>query len=234
MVFQNELDLRAHELSAHGGTLTGSTKINLEFRTRRAGYDGSGVGEEQQAAPSDSDFNFDLDGQAFVPEALPNQGSNTNTVANNSAAAASTTSGGAQLHPLHVQQTEELRAHAATIRQQQAREAQGESFPSLQSSAAPTGGSNAPLVGWAAGTALQKVNRNSASIGKVTAESFPSLPISTSAQTNAKKKTMKGNLGATRRQFAAMSTMASAPQSSWNGSNASSVAAAPMGTATMS
>jgi hypothetical protein len=226
MVFENELDLRAHEMSTHGGTSTGSTKINLEFRTRRAGYDGSGVGEQQEA-PSDSDFNFDLDGQAFVPEALPNQGSNTNTTANSASSRS-----GAQLHPLHVQRTEELRAHAAAVRQQQALEAQGELFPSLQA-AAPASGSNAPLVGWTTGTVLQKVNRNGANVGRVTAESFPALPNSAHAEANAKKKAMKGSLGATRRQFAAMSTTASqAPQASWGGGNVASVAAAAMGTTT--
>ncbi|KAL3918255.1 MAG: hypothetical protein SGILL_004323, partial [Bacillariaceae sp.] len=222
VVFENELDLRAHEMQVHGGTSTGSTKINLEFRTRRAGYDGSGMGV-QQDTPSNSDFNFDLDGQAFVPEALPNQGSNINTMANSSE-----TASGAQLHPRHVQRTEELRAHAAAVRQQQAIEAQGESFPTLQA-AAPQAGSNAPLVSWTTGAALQKVNRNGASMN-VTTESFPSLPTSAATESNAKKKAMKGTLGATRRQFAAMSTSASqASQPSWSGSGAS-IAAAPLST----
>jgi E3 ubiquitin-protein ligase ZNF598 len=223
IVFENELDLRAHELSTHGGTSTGSTKINLEFRTRRAGYDGSGR-EDQQTAPSDSDFNYDLDGQAFVPEALPRQGSNTSTIANNNVAMRNSN---VQLHPLHVQRTEELRAHAAAVRQQQAIQSQGESFPTLQSITAPAP-SSAPLVGWSTGTALQKVNRNNVSVGQVTTESFPALPSSAAAGANAKKKAIKGSIGATRRQFAAMSTSASQPQpTSWGGIG-SAVVSAPL------
>ncbi|KAG7365227.1 hypothetical protein IV203_038430 [Nitzschia inconspicua] len=220
MVFESELDLRAHELSIHGGTSTGSTKINLEFRTRRAGYDGSGR-EDQQSAPNDSDFNYDLDGQAFVPDALPRQGSNTSTIANN----ANMTNRNVQLHPLHVQRTEELRAHAAAVRQQHAIESQGESFPTLQSSTAQAA-SSAPLVGWTTGTALQKVNQNNGSVGRITTEAFPSLPTSSAAGGNAKKKAIRGDVGAARRQFAAMTTSAT-QQTSWSGGN-SAVASTPL------
>jgi E3 ubiquitin-protein ligase ZNF598 len=200
IVFENELDLRAHELSTHGGTSTGSTKIQLEFRTRRAGYDGSGM-DDQQSAPSQSDFNYDLDGQAFVPESLPRQRSTTRNVANN----ATLSNTNVQLHPLHVQRTEELRAHAAAVRQRQAVESQEELFPTLQSSAAAVA-SSAPLVGWTTGAALQKVNRNYASVGMVTTEAFPALPSSDAAGANAQRKAIKGSIGSVRRQFAAIST----------------------------
>jgi hypothetical protein len=224
MVFENELDLRAHEMSAHGGTSTGSTKINLEFRTRRMGYDGSGM-EDQQAAPSSDDFNYNVDGTVFVPDALPNQGGNTSTVPNNGVAST-------PLHPLHVQRTEELRAHAAAVRQQQALQSQEESFPTLQSVSAAQSSSAAPLVGWASGAALQRVNRSNAAT--LTQEAFPALPTSSSASANAKKNTLKGNLAATRRQFGAMTTSASQsqqqqqPQTSW-GNNTGSLAALPPG-----
>jgi hypothetical protein len=239
MVFENELDLRGHELSAHGGTSTGSTKINLEFRTRRMGYDGSGM-VDQQEAPSSDDFNYNVDGTVFVPDALPNQGGNISTIPNSAAAgrnsASNRGSNNAQLHPLHVQRTEELRAHAAAVRQQQALESQEESFPSLQSmsaSALPSA-SSAPLVGWASGASLQTVNRsNTSNVGRVTQEAFPALPRASSASANANKKIIKGSLAATRRQFGAMSTSASSqPQqqqpSSWgNNINASMAAMTP-------
>jgi hypothetical protein len=97
MVFENEIDLRAHDLSVHGGTSTGSTKIQLEFRVRREGYDGAGY--ENQTAPSEEDFQYGLDGQAFVPESLPNQDGPSEETS----------------HPQHYQRTAELRAQAAEM-----------------------------------------------------------------------------------------------------------------------
>jgi hypothetical protein len=211
MVFDNELDLRGHERSVHGGSSTGSTKINLEFRTRRVGYDGSGV-EDRQQTPSESDFNYGMDGQSFVPQALPN--SNNNTVGNNN-----NNHSDVQLHPLHMQRTEELRAQAATIRQQNAMDSpQVDSFPTLQSSMAG-GASTAPLVGWAAGTSIQRHHVPKHQAGKVTQESFPALPSGPSASASAKKNAMRGNMGGARRQFAAMTTSVSQAQSqpSWQG-----------------
>ena len=61
------------EIAVHGGTSTGSTKINLEFNIRRANGNSGGT---RQSAPTDSDFNYNLDGQAFVPPALTNEGNN--------------------------------------------------------------------------------------------------------------------------------------------------------------
>ncbi|CAJ1951926.1 unnamed protein product [Cylindrotheca closterium] len=194
MVFENEIDLRAHEMQIHGASSTGSTKITVEFQTRRAGYDGSGVGAQQET-PSESDFNYGLDGQAFVPDALPNRPSNGNN----------------ELHPQHVQRTEELRAQAATMREEQAARDQVESFPSLQAANAPAG-SSAPLVGWASDTTAQRLQggrRKNA--GKVTVEDYPSLPTAANAKANAKKKAIRGNVGAARSTFAAMQTSVSAP-----------------------
>ena len=205
VVFENELDLRAHELAVHGGTSTGSTKINLEFRTRRAGYDGSGV-EADQAAPSDSDFNYGLDGMAFVPDALPTSQQGGNSATANSTASSSNRD--VQLHPLHLQRTEEFRQQARAIREQQAVDNQEESFPSLQQAGGP---SNAPLVGWSAGTTMQRVNVRRKDAGKVTAEDFPTLGPAPSAGASKKKKNIKGNIGAARRQFDAMTMSAAKP-----------------------
>lgn len=192
VVFDNELDLRGHELSVHGGTSTGSTKINLEFRTRRPGYDGSGL-EDQQAQPSESDFNYGLDGQAFVPQAVPTSGGGGSRPQN---------SAEVQLHPLHLQRTEEFRAQAAVIREQQSLVSQGEAFPTLQ--AANAGSSAAPLVGWAGAGTLQRVHRPKTQAGKVTEEDFPTLGPAPSAKSTAQKKAIKGTLAATQLQFAAM------------------------------
>jgi hypothetical protein len=189
LVFENEIDLSGHELSVHGGTSTGSTKINLEFRTRRVGYDGSGL-DDQQAPPSNSDFNYGLDGQSFVPAALPNPNGN---------------SANSALHPLHIQRTGELQAQAAAIREQQVVQAQEDSFPTLQSSNAMAT-SSAPLVGWASASTAQRLERTKKNSGKVTEEDFPALP---SSRASAKKKAMKGNVGVARRQFAAMQTSGS-------------------------
>ena len=193
MVFENEIDLRAHEMQVHGASSTGSTKITVEFQTRRVGYDGSGVGE-QQDVPSDSDFNYGLDGQAFVPDALPR-----------------TSNGRTELHPQHVQRTEELKAQAAVMREQQAARDQEESFPTLQAATGQSS-SSAPLVGWASDSTVQRLQGNrKKNAGKVTEEDFPTLPTAPGAKANATKNAIRGNVGATRRQFAAMQTSGATP-----------------------
>lgn len=232
VVFENELDLRGHEMSVHGGSSTGSTKINLEFRTLRRGYDGSGMDAGQQAAPDDAAFNYDLDGQAFVPEALSSQSGNEVTRANNGSGNASTSNSNAahQLHPLHVQRTEELRAHAAAVRRQQAAESQVESFPTLQSTSVAAS-TSAPLVGWASGGRVNQQS-NRGRVGRVTEEAFPVLPATQSNNTNAKKKALKASLGVARRQFAAMNATSNQPNaaassSSWGGSGPAAYGARP-------
>ena len=64
VVFENEIDLRGHELSTHGATSSGSTKIQLEFRYRRSNEQA----EQQQNVPSSQDFEYGVDGQAFCPQ----------------------------------------------------------------------------------------------------------------------------------------------------------------------
>ena len=115
------------------------------------------------------------------------------------------------LHPQHVQRTEELRAQAAAVREQQALNSQEESFPTLQSGAAPTS-SSAPLVGWASGTSLQQRMRPNRNVGQVSQEAFPTLPTASVSNQNKKRNAIRGQIGATRRQFAAMTTSANNPQ----------------------
>ena len=67
------------------------------------------VGEsEQQAVPSEQDFNYGLDGQVFVPEELPTSQEGE----------ASTS-----VHPAHAARTEHLIQQAALLRDHDAPEA---------------------------------------------------------------------------------------------------------------
>ena len=185
VVFDNEIDLRAHQVHTHGSR-GNDTKIQLEFRVRREGFDGSG-----QDVPRQEDFQYTLDGQAFVPEELPSAIPNESTS-----------------HPLHLERTNELRAQAAQIRQ--TLEEQVESFPSL-SDAASGGRAAPPLnVGWTSGSsrllAASKVGN--------TQEHFPSLPSSSSTRrTSAAPAKLKST--SSNRQFTAMRHAAAAP--TWGG-----------------
>lgn len=89
VAFATELDLRHHERQVHGAPSTGSTKIQLQFRTKR-----------RTATEQDEDNNNSFDNNAFVPPSLPSSGDN-------------------RLHPQHEQRTEELRREAAMLRDQQ-------------------------------------------------------------------------------------------------------------------
>jgi len=75
VVFSNDIDLKAHERDVHGLMMGGSTKIQMEFRVRPSGRDGSGVivqqQQQQQQVPNmRDDFNYGLDGEVFVPDSL--------------------------------------------------------------------------------------------------------------------------------------------------------------------
>lgn len=150
VVFENELDLRHHERNIHGGTSTGSSKIQLEFRVRRNGPDYS-----DQEAPSEQDFNYSVDGQSFVPQALPRR----DDVA---------------LHPLHVERTAALQEQAAVIRKANGMEMAEESFPTLGEAEAMSAESSSLRVGWASTATVQRVGRKK-DAGAVTDQDFPSL-----------------------------------------------------------
>lgn len=218
VVFENEIDLRAHEVNTHsGGGRNGDTKIQLEFRVRRTGYDGSGR-ESRQEIPTEGDFGYGLDGEAFVPAALPQSQENEPTISD----------------PTHAARTAALRAEAARVREENAAREEEEAFPSLGGStpAAGTagGGGGGSMIGWtaAARPGAQEGNRRG---GRMTTEDFPSLPapskkksVAAKAKARAPQKTLNG-------QFAAMMTAASgsgppapahaAPGVSWAGSAAS-------------
>jgi len=192
VVFENEIDLRAHQLSCHGSPNNGgSTKIQLEFRIRREGYAGEGY-DSNQTAPSEDDFQYGLDGQAFVPQALPAAAPNRDTS-----------------DPVHYQRTEEMRAHAAVIRAAVAEENKEEAFPTLASGDNNTG--NALLLGWTSNNSRLAMNKKK----KTRAEEFPSLPTA-----RQKKLTDKKLRATPNRQFAAMQSAAVAAASpataDWN------------------
>lgn len=163
VVFENEIDMRGHEASVHGTSRRdGGTKIKLEFRVRREGED---LVSRHQNVPSGEDFQFGLNGEAFVPEALPDQQRQVNEPVIS--------------HPLHAARTAELRAQAAMVRM---RDGSGggnetEDFPSLAMDAPST----APgmLVGWTTVGARAVAGRagglRTTAVGTVTEEEFPSL-----------------------------------------------------------
>ena len=171
VVFENEIALRAHERATHGTTSTGSSKINLEFNVRgsRRGSAGEndGGGGSGQEAPRDEDFQFGLDGEAFVPEALPNQeGGGPRPRQENEPEIT---------HAAHAERTAELRAEAAQIREAQRQRAQADAFPTLGGDAAPSSAAAAAggsIVGW---TAEGRAALGRRGKGMLAAEDFPAL-----------------------------------------------------------
>lgn len=210
MVFSSEMDLRHHERQVHGGTSTGSTKINVETffqHSNRRGLEGDHI-DQNGPPPDDGDFNFGLDGRAFVPE----QPAPSTTIA----AAGATHrrhhnergSGRLTLHPLHVQRTAELRERAAAVRSTMAAAAaasgghnhnqgvagRSEAFPTLQetASAAATATDQQQQfrVGWTSdNNTARRIGKSRQTVGTVTEEAFPALGGGGSAATSSGKAT---------------------------------------------
>lgn len=158
VVFENEIDLRAHELSVHGSSLNNSkksAKVQVQFRIHRSGYDGSGIIEQQ--VPSEEDFQYGLDGEVFVPEALP-----TTTQQQNEPEIS---------HPLHAARTAELRAQAQAIREQQRLGEEVEAFPALRTTSVPDALQQQPFVGWTTNSKVRRALRG----GAPNVEDFPAL-----------------------------------------------------------
>ena len=167
VVFENEIALRAHERSTHGATSTGSSKINLEFNVRgshRRGSANDSDGNDQEA-PREEDFQFGLDGEAFVPEALPNQDGGA------AAAAARQENEPEITHAAHAERTAALRAEAAEMRQAQRAREQAEAFPTLGGDTTAPGGGGS-MVGW---TADGRAGLGRRGKGQLTNEDFPAL-----------------------------------------------------------
>lgn len=193
VVFENEIDLRAHEASVHGTSRRdGGTKIQLEFRVRRDGENFDHVGS--QSVPGTEDFQFGLNGEAFVPDALPGEerGDGERRQENEPVIT----------HSLHARRTAELRAEAARVRAREGLSAGGaggdrgnasESFPTLGTESSAT----ASLVGWTSdGARVAGLTRTP--VGQVTSEEFPSLGPGPSAARAKQRVRMMGLGGGTR------------------------------------
>ena len=163
VVFENEIDLRAHESSVHGVAKKNDSKIKLEFRVRR-----EGERLENQSVPTGDDFQYGLNGEAFVPEALPGENEQQRQVNEPDIS-----------DPNHAARTAELRAMAARIRERNGTSGEStEAFPALGGRAAAAAADGAGLlVGWSGGSgatsASSRLRKNP--VGKVTEEDFPSL-----------------------------------------------------------
>lgn len=214
VVFENEIDFRAHEQSTHGiSSAQSSTKIQLEFRIRRAGHDGSGY--EEQDVPTDQDFSYGLDGQAFVPEPL-NRNDNEERLESS--------------HPLHLQRTAELRAHAEQLRRERDdMESAPDNFPSLADQTQHNSGSNLRM-GWTSepGTSVMERLTGNAKM-KNTEENFPALPAAAAGKKKKAAAALSKSSAAPSggRTFAAMRGAAMAPapavapsSASWRGGGA--------------
>ncbi|KAL3762753.1 hypothetical protein ACHAW5_002258 [Stephanodiscus triporus] len=190
VVFENEIDLRGHEACVHGNANGGNTKIRLEFRIRRDG-DANAL-RDNQSVPTGMDFHYGLDGEAFVPEALPDDDDHRRDATVGRQANEPEIS-----HPAHAARTAELRAQAAMVRAREGGIVAAEAFPALgasdaydPSSAAPGNGiSSGTLVGWTSdgvravaagavggGRGRAPAGLTRTAVGRVTEEEFPSLP----------------------------------------------------------
>ena len=169
VVFSSEIDLRAHEIDVHGVS-NRDNRIKFEFRVRRTGFDGAGY--EAQTAPSSDDFQYGLDGEVFVPEALPNQEQH---IQENEPEITD---------PTHAARTAEIRREAAQIRALNSAE---EAFPTLHSSATQNV-STTGTPGWAGGGRDALISGSRAG-RRMNADDFPALGGRSSANHNQFGKT---------------------------------------------
>ena len=153
VVFTTEIDLRAHEIDVHGAS-NRDNRINFEFKVRRSGYDGTG--HDNQTAPTSNDFQYGLDGEVFVPEALPNQEEH---IQENEPEITD---------PTHAARTADIRREAAHIRALNSAE---EAFPSLHISSSQSITARG-TPGWAGGRNTMISGSNT---GRAMAEDFPAL-----------------------------------------------------------
>jgi len=236
VVFANEIDLRAHERNIHG--VTGNAQIQLDFKVRSSGVDGSGrysasnrdggYGGAGAGANMDMerDFNTGLDGQVFVPEPVRQEIEPEIT------------------HQAHAERTQQFREEAARIRQEQGydtydnageegdvgvsasnRGRNQESFPTLSDSNHATSEST---FGWSSEgrTAVMSRKSGRTNATAMTAENFPTLGGTSSSSTNNGKKMSKltkltAKPQAATRQFAAMRAAASGTTTSFASASAS-------------
>jgi hypothetical protein len=198
VVFSNDIDLKAYERDVHGLNSGGSTKIQMEFRVRPSGRDGSGVvapQQVQQVPNMRDDFNYGLDGEVFVPESLEdfnNSSGNSHDNSNGQYQQVEIT------HGPHAERTAMLREQARLRREElglsndnRAMNESDEAFPTLGNQ----GSGN--LVSWIRDGGRSTVaairGRNATELNE---ENFPSLGTVakvSSSQRASKLRVTKGN-----------------------------------------
>ncbi len=168
IVFQNDIDLIAHERDVHHiiNNNQRSTKINIEFNYRRE-YDTGGMydSNNQTVPDMEGDFNYGLNGEVFVPEALDQQQAQLIQQENEPQIT----------HGPHAERTALLREQAKQRREELGLSEgndgrnNGEAFPALSSTA-----ESSATFGWAVGSTTAAVlrGRNPTAL---TEENFPSL-----------------------------------------------------------
>ena len=212
VVFENEIDLRGHEISVHGQSLApgGSTKIRLEFRVRRDGD--SSFSHANQRVPDDDEFNFGLDGsEAFVPESISGEEEDGENQIRSGNIEHQQENEQAITHVAHAERTAQFRTEAARLRAtRQLNDGNDEDdFPSLENSVST--GLSTTL--WTSEKSAV-VTRNNADPTAITEGNFPSLGVNTSVLARGRSgrgginAVAKGNATATA-QFSAMRLAAS-------------------------
>jgi len=215
VVFDNEIDLRAHEIEVHGHRgASGDTKIQLQFQIRGATQERS---NRQQTVPNDGDFNFGLGGDVFVPEELPNTGRNS---VDDSGGTTRQENEPQITDAAHAARTANLREEAQRIRQAQDVADSPDAFPSLgggdseqqdeQNNGASSSRGN--LVGWT-GTVASKAS------AMTKEEHFPVLG-GRAKKSNANKMMVKPH------NSSSLSAISSAGGPSWSGSGSTSASSA--------
>jgi hypothetical protein len=213
VVFSNELDLRAHERSVHGISQSGSTKIQMEFRVRPSGRDGSGMNAPSQRVPDlEEDFGFGLDGEAFVPEGLDDGGeTDDNGIGDDSLKQEQEPE---ITHGPHAQRTaflrEQARIRRAEMGIEESQQAAMEAFPALGSENASGGN----LVSWSSSQNARAAIRGKKTTS-LTAENFPTLGGNKKTSAiGSKLKATKGRSSNTIASFSAISLAANGGSSS--------------------
>ena len=229
VVFENDVELRVHEASVHGSmNAGGGTKIKLEFRIRREAGEENILrrGDGGHQVPTGEDFQYGLDGEAFVPEALPDERVRQQRQTNEPEIT----------HPLHAARTAELRAQAARVRARDGTVTGSggvtEAFPALginTVSAVATGGNaSGMLVGWTSegvravasgpgGVVPAGGRLKMTSVGRVTEDEYPSLAPpppaskfklakSTGNIVGLKKPTTRGSIATGPKKFSAVAS----------------------------
>ncbi len=173
VVFANDIDLMAHERDMHGiVNRNGGRAINIEFNYRSTGRGGDYIINENQTVPDlEEDFNYGVNGEVFVPEALED---------GDDAAQQQQENEPEITHGPHAERTAYLREQARKRREElglgsEEKDDETEAFPALGSS----GGGDALRWSAAAATAnggttmvTSLRGRNSTAL---TEENFPSL-----------------------------------------------------------